>query len=86
MRMSAKRPNSKKASLEVVALPMPPEAESVVSSSVMAYFSPSGDFRFECDFKSTMERDALLFRVDAALSHLRSRIAAQITPSLNLAA
>ena len=84
--MSAKRPKAKKTSLEVVALPMPPEDESVVSSSVMGYLSPSGDFRFECDFKSPMERDALLFRVDAALRHLRSRIAAEITPSLNLAA
>ena len=86
MRMSVKRPNSKKASLEVVALPMPSEAESVVSSSVMAYFSPSGDFRFECDFKSPLERASLILHMEVALEHLRSRLSSQLTSSLNLAA
>lgn len=84
--MSAKRPKSKKTSLEVVALPMPPEDESVISSSVMGYLSPSGDFRFECDFKSPMERASLILHLEVALEHLRSRFSSQLTSSLNLAA
>jgi hypothetical protein len=70
----------------VVSLQDGQKNESPISSCVMAYFSSSGEFRFESEFKTEMERDALILRVEIALAHLRSRVSAQITPALNLAA
>jgi hypothetical protein len=85
--MSASRSKvSEGSALNVVSLPDAPADESPVSSCVMAYFSSSGEFRFRCDFKTEMERDSLILRLDIVLAHIRSRVSSQITPSLNLAA
>ncbi len=71
---------------KVVSLAANQKNESSVSSCVMAYFSSTGQFRFECDFKNPVERAALILHLQVALDHLHSRVSAQITPSLNLAA
>jgi len=85
--MSASRSRDPESSSpKVVSLPDAQADESSVSSCVMAYFSSSGQFRFRCDFKSEMERDSLILRLDIALAHLRSRVDSQVTPLLNLAA
>lgn len=71
---------------KVVSLPDAQADESSVSSCVMAYFSSGGQFSFRCDFKTDMERDALILRLDIALAHLRSQVSSEVTLSLNLAA
>ena len=71
---------------KVVSLPDSQMDESPVSSCVMAYFSSNGQFRFRCDFKTEMERDALILRLGIVLAHLRSTVDSQVIPSLNLAA
>ncbi len=71
---------------KVVSLPNTQADESSVSSCVMVYFSSSGEFRSQCEFKTEMERDALILRLGIVLAHLRSRVDSQVIPSLNLAA
>jgi hypothetical protein len=85
--MSASRSNvSDEALPQVVSLVDKKENENLVTSSVMAYFSSTGQFRFECDFKTEMERAALILNLEIALENLRGQVSAKLTPSLNLAA
>lgn len=85
--MSASRSKSSKKGLSnVIGLSEGDQDESGVASCLMAYLSTDGEFHFECDFKTDLERDALVLRAEIALHHLRSRIDPQITAPLNLAA
>ncbi len=71
---------------KLISLPKVSGDESCVSSCVMAYLSADGEFRFNCQFKSPIERASLILHLEVALDHLRSRFSSQITSSLNLAA
>ena len=78
--------NSPKASqAQFIALPSNPH-ESKVASSLMAFLSPSGDFRIKTDFKNAQERAALILHLELAVGRIRRAIDNETNCSWNLAA
>jgi hypothetical protein len=79
--------NSPKASqARVITLPCDQTNDSNVASSLMAFFSPSGEFRIETDFKTPQERAALVLHLELAIGHIRQVIDNESNRSWNLAA
>lgn len=85
--MVANNLNSPKASqAQVIALPSNSGDEKKVASSLMAFFSPSGDFRIETEFKNAQERAALILHLELAIGRIRTAIDNETNCSWNLAA
>ena len=86
-KMLASDLNSSKASqAHVITLPCDQTNGSNVASSLMAFFSPSGGFRIDTDFKTPQERAALVLHLELAIGHLRRVIDNETNCSWNLAA
>jgi hypothetical protein len=71
---------------KVVSLAESQTDASCVSSSLMAFFSPSGDFRIETDFKNPQERAALILHLELAIVRIRQAIDNETNCSWSLAA
>jgi len=85
--MSASRSTAlKSVPPHVVTLPTGMENESRVSSSLMAFFSTSGEFRIETVFKNPQDRAALILHLELAIGRIRQAIDKETNCSWNLVA